>query len=57
MGMINWGIAIGVIYFLIDNFIEFNTLSLKILGCFISGIIPQITEDVGRFIAFTFIYI
>ena len=56
-GMINWAIAIGVIYFLIDNFIEFNTMSSKILGCFIFGIIPPITEDVGRFIVFTFIYI
>ena len=55
--MINWGIAIGVIYLGIDNFIEFNTMSLKILGCFISGIIPPITKDVGRFIVFTFIYI
>ena len=57
-GMINWSIAIGAIYFGIMNIFNFETNSdgQKILKALISGIIPPITEDVGRFIVFTFIY-
>ena len=59
-GMINWTVAIGVLYFVPVNFvtIDKNTeeIGLKILKAIICGIIPPITEDVGRFIVFTFIY-
>ena len=55
-GMINWGIAIGVIYLGIDFLFPTEPHSLQIVGCFIFGIIPPITEDIGRFIVFTFIY-
>ena len=59
-GMINWTIAIGVLYFVPIQFININEETkdkgLKILGALIYGIIPPITEDVGRFIVFTFIY-
>ena len=59
-GMINWTIAVGVIYFGIVNLIPFNTETNddgpKILKALICGIIPPITEDIGRFIVFTFIY-
>jgi len=58
--MINWTIAVGVIYFGIINLIPFNTETNddghKILKALIFGIIPPITEDIGRFIVFTFIY-
>ena len=55
-GMINWTIAIGIIFCVIGSFIEFNTWSLQLLRCFIGGTIPPITEDVGRLIVFLFIY-
>ena len=59
-GMINWTIAIGVLYFVPIQFININEETkdkgLKILRALIYGIIPPITEDVGRFIVFTFIY-
>ena len=55
-GMINWTIAIAVIFYGIGIFIPLDSDSLKILRAFIGGIIPPITEDIGRFIVFTFIY-
>ena len=60
-GMINWTVAIGVLFFVPIIFIPIdkNTKEsgLKILRAIIGGIIPPITEDVGRLIVFTFIYI
>ena len=53
-GMINWTIAIGVLFFGIMNLLPIDHNSL--LHGFIGGIIPPITEDVGRLIVFTFIY-
>ena len=53
-GMINWTIAIGALYFGVDYFLQFESESL--LMTFIAAIIPLITEDIGRFIVFTFIY-
>jgi len=55
-GMINWTIAIAAIFYGIGIFIPLDSDSLKILRAFIGGIIPPITEDIGRFIVFTFIY-
>ena len=56
-GMINWTIAIGVLYLGIKYFIPFNTPFLENVKCVYGGLVPPITEDVGRFIVFTFIYI
>ena len=59
-GMINWTVAIGLLYFVPIQFININEdtedTGLKILRSIICGIIPPITEDVGRFLVFTFIY-
>ena len=55
-GMINWTVAIAVIFYGIGIFIPLDSDDLKILRAFIGGIIPPITEDIGRFIVFTFIY-
>ena len=55
-GMINWTIAIVVIFYGIGIFIPFDSDGLKILRAFLGGIIPPITEDIGRLIVFTFIY-
>ena len=59
-GMINWTVAIGILYFGPILFINVNEeekdSKLKIIKAIICGIIPPITEDVGRFIVFTFIY-
>ena len=59
-GMINWTVAIGILYFVPIQFISVNAETKdngkKILKTIICGIIPPITEDVGRFIVFTFIY-
>ena len=59
-GMINWSVAIGILYFVPIQFIPINKETkdsgLKILKAIIYGIIPPITEDVGRLIVFTFIY-
>ena len=53
-GMINWAIAIGALYFGVDYFLQFESESLVMT--FIAAIISLITEDIGRFIVFTFIY-
>ena len=59
-GMINWTVAIGILYFVPIQFIPIDAKTedngLKIIRAIICGIIPPITEDVGRFIVFTFIY-
>ncbi len=59
-GMINWTIAIGILYYGVIPFIpideETEDSGLKILRAIIYGIIPAINEDVGRLIVFTFIY-
>ena len=55
-GMINWTIAIGVLFLGIKYFIPFNTPFLENVKCVYGGLVPPITEDVGRFIVFTFIY-
>ena len=52
--MINWTIAIAVIYMGIMNLIPFDPNSF--LKAFMGAIIPPITEDVGRLIVFSFIY-
>ena len=52
-GMINWTIAIGVVFSFIENFIANISPLSKIL---ITSIIPSITADIGRFIVFSFIY-
>ena len=51
-GMINWTIAIGVIFFGIGYFLP----DIKLLKAILGGITPPITEDIGRFIVFSFIY-
>ena len=55
-GMINWTIAIGVLFFGVGYFLPLDSDNLKLLKAFIGGIIPPITEDIGRFIVFSFIY-
>ena len=55
-GMINWTIAIGVIFFGVGYFLPIDSDDLKLLNTFIAAIVPPITEDVGRFIVFSFIY-
>ena len=55
-GTINWSISIGLIYHVSVSFIPTDSIQLKYLKAFISAIIPPNTEDVGRFIVFTFIY-
>ena len=55
-GTINWSIAIGLIYHVTVPFIPTDSNQLKYLKAFISAIVPPTTEDVGRFIVFTFIY-
>ena len=55
-GMINWTIAIGVIFIGVGYFLPLNSDNLKLLKAFIGGIVPPITEDIGRFIVFSFIY-
>ena len=52
-GMINWTLSIIVIFSIIGYF---NSNSSQILRIFITGILPSIIEDFGRFIVFTFIY-
>jgi len=58
--MINWTVAIGILYYVPLQFIPINIETedsgLKVLKAIICGIIPPITEDIGRFIVFTFIY-
>ena len=55
-GMITWTIAIGVLFFGVGYFLPLNSDNLKLLKAFIGGIVPPITEDIGRFIVFSFIY-
>ena len=38
------------------EFFTFDSDNLKIFGVFLFGIIPPITEDLGRFIVFSYIY-
>ena len=53
-GMINWTIAIGVLLYGIGFFLPLDNIQL--LKAFLGGIVPPITEDIGRFIVFSFIY-
>ena len=55
-GMITWTIAIAVVFYGFGIFIPSDSDSLKILRAILGGIIPPITEDIGRLIVFTFIY-
>ena len=55
-GMINWTIVIGVIFFGVGYLLPIDFDDLKLLNAFIAAIVPPITEDVGRFIVFSFIY-
>ena len=52
--MINWTIAIGVLLYGIGFFLPLDNIQL--LKAFLGGIVPPITEDIGRFIVFSFIY-
>ena len=53
-GMINWTIVIGVLFYGVGYFLPIGDLEL--LRAFLGGIVPPITEDIGRFIVFSFIY-
>ena len=55
-GMINWTIAIGLVFGSILHFLGFDSDNLKLLWAFLVAIISPITEDFGRFIVFSFIY-
>ena len=52
--MINWTIAIGVLLYGIGFFLPLDNIQL--LKAFLVGIVPPITEDIGRFMVFSFIY-
>ena len=53
--MITWTIAIVPIFYGVGTIVKFD-YDQRSLRAFICGIIPPITEDIGRLIVFTFIY-